>query len=77
MAKDTPTPPASDPATQPDLAPVEVRVLTACTYGNANDLAILPASHVAAARADGLVDDNPAAVAYAKSLASDAAAPAA
>jgi hypothetical protein len=47
---------------------VEARVLSACEYGNPNDVANVPASRLKDAKAAGLVDDNKAAVAYAKSL---------
>lgn len=53
--------------------PVEVRVLQACVYGAANQVTHVPAGELAAAKADGLVDDAAEAVAYARSLAQPAA----
>lgn len=47
---------------------VKARVLTACAYGQPNDVADVPADQVKAAEADGLIDTNKAAVAYAASL---------
>lgn len=62
--------PAAAPAPAPKAAKeVKVRVLTACAYGKANDVAVIPGGQLKAAKADGLVDDEPAAVAYAQSLA--------
>ena len=72
-SKDTTATPTPAADTALDLTPVAVRVLTVCSYGNANDVAVMPACEVAAARADGLVDDNPAAVAYARAVAAEAA----
>lgn len=64
MAKND-TPPADAPAP----APVKVRVLSACVYGQANDVAeIADPALLADAKAAGLVDDNADAVAYAESL---------
>lgn len=65
MAK---TEPKADTAATDPLAPVEVRVLTECAYGQANDVAVIPAGELAEAKGNGLVDDNADAVAYAKSL---------
>lgn len=47
---------------------VKVRVLTACAHGVADDVVELPAAVAKAAAADGLVDADKAAVAYALSL---------
>ena len=64
----------SAPAGQGDLAAdVEVRVLFDCTYGKCNDVAKVPGVEIANAKADGLVDDTPEAVAYARSLQQPAA----
>lgn len=65
-------PPAAPPAAAAKT--VKVRVLTACAYGNANDVGEVPAAELKAAKADGLVDDNKAAVAYAEGLLAAAAA---
>lgn len=65
MAK---TPNSSDLVAQADAPPVEARVLQACCYGAAGAVATIPASELAAAQADGLVDGHPDAVAYARSL---------
>lgn len=72
MAK-TPTPPAAgdtagDLATQA-AAPVGVRVLQACCYGACGTVAQCPAAELDAAKAAGLVDDHPDAVAYVRGLA--------
>ena len=50
----------------------KVRVLTGCAFGQANDVAVLDAATASQAKADGLVDDNAEAVAYAESLAAPA-----
>ena len=47
---------------------VKARVLTACAYGQANDLAELPADVAKQAEKEGLVDTDKAAVAYAATL---------
>jgi len=47
---------------------VKVRVLVACAYGQPDDVAELPAAVAKAAVADGLVDADKAAVAFAQSL---------
>lgn len=44
------------------------RVLAVCEYGQPNDVVDLPASKLKQAKAEGLVDDDKAAVAYARSL---------
>lgn len=46
----------------------KVRVLTACEFGQPNDVAELPADQVKVAEEQGLVDSNKEAVAYAVSL---------
>lgn len=53
----------------------KVRVLTACEFGQPNDVAELPADQVKAAEEQGLVDSNKEAVAYAVSLQKPAPAP--
>lgn len=61
--------PAGTPATQAAKAKaVKARVLTACAYGQPNDVAEIPADQVKAAEKDGLVDTDKAAVAYAAGL---------
>lgn len=45
---------------------VETRVLTACTYGQANDIARIRAADLPFVLEQGLVDDHPDAVAYAR-----------
>lgn len=47
---------------------VKARVLTACAYGQPNDVAEVPADQVKAAEKDGLIDTDKAAVAYAAAL---------
>lgn len=73
---DTQPAPAPVPEPEKPKAPkqVKVRVLTACCYGQANDVATIGGSELKSAKAEGLVDDAPAAVAYAESLAAAAAA---
>lgn len=56
--------------TAPDS--MKARVLTSCRFGNANDVVTLDAATAKAAEADGLVDTNPDAVAYAESIAQPA-----
>jgi hypothetical protein len=51
-----------------DGALVEVRVLRDCPYGLWGQLVEIPREIVAQLKAAALVDDDPAAVAYAKSL---------
>ena len=48
---------------------VKVRILTACEHGKANDVVVLSAEQAASAEAGGIADSNPAAVAYAESIA--------
>ncbi len=67
-------PPADPPKPARSRKPVFARVLQACAYGAINAVAEVPADEIKAAKADGLVDDNPDAVAYAKSLAAGEAA---
>ena len=69
------SPAASPPAATPpadEAPPVKARVLVQCTYGQPNDVASVPAAQVDQAKADGLVDTTPEAVAYAESLRADA-----
>jgi hypothetical protein len=47
---------------------VKARVLTQCTYGQADDVVLLSKSEAKQATADGIVDTDPAAVAYAEGL---------
>lgn len=47
---------------------VKVRVLTQCAYGKADDVVVLPKSEAKQATAYGIVDADPAAVAYAEGL---------
>lgn len=47
---------------------VKVRVLTACEYGEPNDLADIPTEALKQAEKDGKVDSNKAAIAYAADL---------
>ncbi|MDR3427948.1 hypothetical protein [Silvimonas sp.] len=55
-------------ALAPAAGPVEARVLQVCEYGVPNDVVELDAARVASAQKHGLVDADPAAVAYARSL---------
>lgn len=50
----------------------EARVLVACSFGEVNDVVILSAADAAAGVADGSLDTNADAVAYAKTLATEA-----
>jgi len=50
---------------------VKARVLIDCVHGKCNEVAVLPTAEAEVARQDGLVDPDPAAVAYAESLMSD------
>lgn len=60
---------AATPTPQPKaVKKVKARVLANCAYGEANDLAEIDADEAKAAEADGLIDTNKAAVAYAASL---------
>lgn len=67
----TTQPPADDLVGQSAADPVPVRVLQDCAYGRCNAVADVPAVDLASAKAGGLVDDHPDAVAYARSLAAD------
>ena len=60
---------ASATAAPPKAKTVKVRVLTACEWGVANDVAHIPAAALKDAQASGVVDSDKAAVAYAESLA--------
>jgi hypothetical protein len=64
-------PDATDaPASQADMhTEIDVRVLQACCYGVPNTVATISAAELAAAKADGLVDDDPAAVEYTRGAA--------
>jgi hypothetical protein len=60
---------AATPTPQPKAAKkLKARVLTKCAWGEANDLVEVDADEAKAAEADGLIDTNKAAVAYAASL---------
>lgn len=59
---------AAAAASAASTARVEVRVLTACQYGQGNDVVSLAGADLEDALELGVVDDDPAAVAYAKSL---------
>lgn len=64
-----PPPPPVKPGKAPKAeAPTKVRVLVDCALGNVNDVVELAAGQAKAAAAQGLVDTDPAAVAYAQSL---------
>jgi hypothetical protein len=52
-----------------DSGDTEVRVLCTCQYGAPDEVATLSGGDLSDALAAGLVDDNPEAVAYAKTLA--------
>jgi hypothetical protein len=60
MGKNRSTPPAADQ--------VKARVLTSCSFGEANDVVTLPAADAAAGMAEGILDTTPEAVAYAESI---------
>lgn len=51
---------------------VRVRLLYDCAHGRCNDVVTLPAAEAESAIADGSADADPAAVAYAESLAAAA-----
>lgn len=57
---------------QPKERQVKARVLTQCAYGKADDVVLLSEADAKQATADGIVDTDPAAVAYAESLAAAA-----
>lgn len=46
----------------------EARLLQDCLYGACNDVVTIPAEQLAGAKEQGLCDDHPDSVAYAKSL---------
>lgn len=69
MGKSSATP-AETPAETP-TAQFKARVLVECVYGKPNDIALLTAEELAAAKALGSVDDTPEAVSYAESLTKD------
>ncbi len=56
-------------AKSPEPTATEARVLCACQYGAPDDVITLSGGDLSDALAAGLVDDNPEAVAYAKTLA--------
>ena len=60
MAKNKSTPPAD--------GQVKGRVLTACYLGEANDVVTVTTAEAAIAVADGVLDIDPAAVAYAETI---------
>lgn len=71
---------ADEPLAKPTTAKVKttrVRILVACEHGKCNDVADIPTSELKQLKADGVVDDDAAAVAYAQSLKKPAAKPAA
>jgi hypothetical protein len=57
------------PATKKTSKTVKARVLTACAFGNPNDVAEVDAEDVKGAEASGQIDTSKAAVAYAEKLA--------
>ncbi|MFN7725159.1 MAG: hypothetical protein ACK5QH_08830 [Rubrivivax sp.] len=62
---------ADEPLSQtpaPKVKTTRVRVLVKCQYGEPNDVADIPATELKQAKADGAVDDDKAAIAYALSL---------
>lgn len=59
---------AEAPPTAAKVKTIKARVLTACAYGQPNDVAEIPADQVKAAEKDGLIDTDKAAVAYAAGL---------
>lgn len=58
----------ADPDEQGEEQLVEVRVLTLCQLGVANDVAEVPKGSLPGLKSLGYVDDHPDAVAFAKSL---------
>jgi hypothetical protein len=58
----------ASPTSASRAKPVKARVLTSCAYGQPNDVVELPADQAKAAEAEGLLDTNKAAVAYATRL---------
>lgn len=63
-----PTTTPADPVAEGEEQFVEVRVLTMCQLGLANDVAEVPKGSLAGLKSLGYVDDHPDAVAFAKSL---------
>lgn len=63
-----PSIPPVDPDEQGEEQFVEVRVLTLCQLGVANDVAEVPKGSLPGLKSLGYVDDHPDAVAFAKSL---------
>lgn len=62
-------PPAKDPRSKSKAqGSVEVRVLQACDHGDVNDVVTIGKEDLAGAKSLGLVDDDPEAVKYARSL---------
>lgn len=62
---------AEDPLanqSQPKGKTVKVRLLVDCAHGKCNDVADVPAAELKQLKADGMADDDKAAVAYAQSL---------
>ena len=53
-------------ASEPEM--IEVRLLRDSQYGSCNDVAAIPRAASASLKAAGFVDDEPAAVEYAKAL---------
>jgi hypothetical protein len=48
---------------------IKARVLTQCIHGKPNDVVTLPIAEAESGEKDGALDTNPAAVAYAESIA--------
>jgi hypothetical protein len=70
MSKTTKPDTADTATSQADMhTEIDVRVLQACCYGDPNTVATISTAELAAAKADGLVDDDPAAVEYARGAA--------
>lgn len=61
-------PPAAPPPSEAAAKTVRVRVLAVSAHGQPNDVIDLPTAQLKQAKADGLVDDEKASVAYALSL---------
>jgi len=64
----SPPPEDTKPKTTRAKKPVEARVLQDCAYGAVDTVAIIPGEELGDAKANGLVDDHPDAVAYVKGL---------
>lgn len=60
--------PLANQSPAPKVKTTRVRVLAECQFGKPNDVADIPVADLKQAKADGLVDDDKAAVAYAHSL---------